>query len=162
MNILKTEKQEAAIAALVEGVSIRSTERMTGIHRDTIMRLMLRAGQNCERLMDQYMRNLNCKRLEMDEIWCYVGKKQRHLSRTDNEFELGDQWIWVALDAESKIIPSYVVGKRSAANAQAFLKDLSGRLDNRVQITSDTLNSYINAVEEAFGKDVDYGQIVKA
>jgi len=162
MNILKAEKQEMAIAALVEGTSIRSVERMTGIHRDTIMRLMLRVGQNCERLLDKHMRHLKCKTIEMDELWCFVGKKQRHLMPEDNIEELGDQWIWVALDAESKIIPSYVVGKRSADNAQVFVKDLASRLDNRVQITSDTLNTYVNAVEDAFGRDVDYGQIVKA
>lgn len=161
MNILKSEKQEMAISALVEGVSIRSIERMTGVHRDTIMRLMLRVGQNCERLLDEYMHNLKCKTIEMDEIWCFVGKKQRHLSVSDNDQVLGDQWIWVALDADSKIIPSYIVGKRTADNAKAFLKDLSDRLDNRVQLTSDPLRSYVDAVEQAFGCNVDYGQIVK-
>src|SRR4030042_6689496 len=125
MNILKTEKQEMAIAALVEGSSIRSVERMTGIHRDTIMRLMVRVGQNCEKLLDSSMRNLTCKTLQVDEIWCYVGKKQRHLNKTDNFEELGDQWVFVALDADSKLIPSYIVGKRSLENAEAFLKDLS-------------------------------------
>ena len=84
MNILKAEKQEMAIAALVEGTSIRSVERMTGIHRDTIMRLMVRVGQNCENILDTYMRNLKCKTLQVDEIWCFVGKKQRHLTRADN------------------------------------------------------------------------------
>jgi IS1 family transposase len=162
MNILKAEKQEMAISALVEGTSIRSVERMTGIHRDTIMRLMVRVGQNCERLLDEHMQHLTCKHLEVDEIWCFVGKKQRHLGLHDNIEELGDQWVFVALDADSKLIPSYVVGKRSAVNAQAFLKDLAGRLDNRVQITSDTLTSYVNAVEDAFGMNVDYGQIVKS
>jgi IS1 family transposase len=162
MNILKAEKQEMAISALVEGVSIRSIERMTGVHRDTIMRLMVKVGQNCERLLDERMRNLNCKHIEVDEIWSYVGKKQRHLSNTDNSFELGDQWVFVALDADSKLIPSYIVGKRTADNAEAFMEDLAGRLDNRVQISSDALTAYINAVEEAFGMNVDYGQIVKA
>jgi IS1 family transposase len=162
MNTLKIEKQEAAISALVEGVSIRSVERMTGIHRDTIMRLMLRVGQNCERLLDERMRNLDCKSIEVDEIWSYVGKKQRHITEEDNPVIVGDQWVFVALDADSKLIPSYIVGKRTAANAEAFMKDLAGRLDNRVQISSDALAAYINAVEEAFGMNVDYGQVVKA
>lgn len=156
MNTLKTEKQETAIAALVEGSSIRSVERMTGIHRDTIMRLMVRVGQKCEKILDTYLRNLTCKNIQVDEIWCYVGKKQRHLNETDNLEELGDQWVFVALDADSKLIPSYIVGKRSADNAQAFIKDLSERLNNRVQLSSDALPAYIEAVEQAFGMNVDY------
>lgn len=162
MNILKIEKQEAAIAALVEGVSIRSVERMTGVHRDTIIRLMVKVGRNCETILDTHMHNLKCQNLEVDEIWCYVGKKQRHLQDTDNALELGDQWVFVALDADSKLIPSYIVGKRTTDNAEAFMKDLAGRLDNRVQLSSDSLATYINAVEDAFGIGVDYGQIVKA
>jgi IS1 family transposase len=165
MNILKAEKQEAAIAALVEGASIRSVERMTGIHRDTIMRLMVKVGLNCERLLDEHMRHLPCKNIEVDEIWCFVGKKQRHTTKNDNNDnieEVGDQWVFVALDADSKLIPSYIVGKRTAGNAEAFLKDLAGRLDNRVQLSSDSMSAYVDAVETAFGINVDYGQIVKS
>lgn len=162
MNILRQEKQEMAIAALVEGASIRSVERMTGIHRDTIMRLGYRVGQGCANLMDSYMKNLKCQTVQVDEIWCFVGKKQRHLKDTDNLEEVGDQWVFVALDAESKLIPSYLVGKRTADNTQAFIKDLSIRLDNRVQLTSDSLTLYAEAVESAFGPNVDYGQLVKA
>jgi IS1 family transposase len=162
MNILRREKQEAAIAALVEGSSIRSVERMIGVHRDTIMRLMIRMGQGCANLMDSYMKNLKCQNLQVDEIWCFVGKKQRHLKDTDNIEELGDQWVFVALDADSKLIPSYLVGKRTTENAYAFIEDLSGRLDNRVQLSSDSLRAYIGAVEESFGMNVDYGQVVKA
>lgn len=94
MNILRPEKQEAAIAALVEGASIRSVERMMGIHRDTIMRLIVRVGQGCADLMDSYMQNLKCQNVQVDEIWCFVGKKQRHLKDTDNIEELGDQYSW--------------------------------------------------------------------
>src|SRR4030042_5774258 len=143
MNTLRAEKQETAISALVEGSSIRSIERMTGIHRDTIMRLMVRIGQNCEKILDATMHNLTCKNIQVDEIWCYVGKKQRHLLETDNREELGDQWVFVAIDADSKLIPSYLVGKRTAENAQAFIKDLSERLDNRVQLSSDALSAYV-------------------
>lgn len=162
MNILKVEKQETAIAALVEGASIRSVERMTGVHRDTIMRLGLRVGQGCEKLLDSSMRNLKCENIQVDEIWSFVGKKQRHLTTTDNVQEVGDQWVFVALDAESKLVPSYLVGKRSATNAIAFIQDLSERLDNRIQLSSDSLAAYADAVERAFGINVDYGQIVKA
>jgi len=162
MNILKAEKQEAAIAALVEGSSIRSVERMTGIHRDTIMRLMVRVGQNCEKILNNNLRNLKCKNLQVDELWCFVGKKQRHLTGVDNIEELGDQWIFVALDSDSKLIPSYIVGKRTMNNAHAFIRDLAGRLDNKVQLSSDSLPAYIDAVEMAFGMEVDYGQVVKA
>ena len=107
MNILRREKQKTAIAALVEGVSIRSVDRMTGIHRDTIMRLMIRTGQGCAHLTDSSMHNLKCQNVQVDEIWCFVGKKQRHLKDTDNLEELGDQRVFVALDADSKLIPSY-------------------------------------------------------
>jgi len=162
MNILRREKQEAAIAALVEGASIRSIERMTGIHRDTIMRLGYRVGQGCANLMDSYMRNLKCQNVQVDEIWTFIGKKQRHLKDTDNLEELGDQWVFVALDADSKLIPSYLVGKRTGENAQAFIADLSNRLNNRVQLSSDSMSAYPDAVELAFGAKVDYGQLVKA
>ncbi len=162
MNILRREKQEAAIAALVEGVSIRSTERMTGIHRDTIMRLGYRVGQGCANLMDSYMKNLKCQTVQIDEIWCYVGKKQRHLKETDDRLELGDQWVWVALDADSKLIPSYLVGKRTVEYAETFIDDLSSRLDNRIQLSSDSLKAYLDVVQTSFGRGVDYGQIVKA
>jgi IS1 family transposase len=161
MNILRQEKKEAVIAALVEGVSIRSTERMTVVHRDTIMRLMVRVGHGCANLMNSYMQNLDCRDLQVDEIWSYVGKKQGHLNDSDNIEELGDQWVFVALDAESKLIPSFLVGKRTANNAQAFIEDLSSRLDNRVQLSSDGLAAYITAVESAFGANVDYAQVVK-
>jgi IS1 family transposase len=161
MNVLPIEKQTMTIGALVEGASIRSVERMTGIHRDTIMRLMVRTGQKCETLMNSYMRNLKCETIQVDEIWCYVGKKQRHVTITDDLNEVGDQWVWVALDADSKLIPSYLVGKRSLENACSFIQDLSERLDNRVQLSSDSLRAYVDAVERAFGMDVDYGQIVK-
>jgi IS1 family transposase len=161
MNTLNIEKQEMAIAALVEGSSIRSVERITGIHHDTIMRLMLRVGENCENLMDSFMRNLPCKKLQMDEIWCFVGKKQKHLKETDNTENMGDQWVFVALDAESKLIPSYKVGKRDLITAKAFLDDLSNRLDNKVQLSSDSLKAYVEAVENSFGANVDYAQVVK-
>lgn len=162
MNKLKIEKQESAIAALVEGASIRSVERMTGIHRDTIMRLTIRTGEKCRKILDQEMHNLKCKRIQLDEIWGYVGKKQRRVGLMDDVEEVGDQWIFVALNADTKLIPSYIVGKRTAENALALTDDLSSRLTNRVQISSDALKAYVDAVDLAFGGNVDYGQIVKS
>ena len=100
MNILKDEKKEAIITGLVEGVSIRSLERMSGVHRDTIMRLMVKTGNNCESIMDTKMNKLTCKNIEVDELWTYVGKKQRHITTDDNPYEVGDFWTFVAVDSD--------------------------------------------------------------
>ncbi|MDO8751318.1 MAG: IS1 family transposase [Dehalococcoidia bacterium] len=162
MNKLKIEKQTAVIRALVEGSSIRSTERMTGVHRDTIMRLMVQVGDTCGEVLDHTMRGLHCQRIEVDEIWAYVGKKQRHVQDGENPAQVGDFYTWVAMDADSKLVPSFRVGKRDAANAHAFITDLASRLENRVQLSSDALRLYVDAVEAGFGPDVDYAQIVKA
>ena len=162
MNKLKPEIQEQVISALVEGSSIRSVERMTGVHRDTIMRLGVHVGTKCGATMDAMMHGLDCKRLELDEIWAYVSKKQRHVTLSDNPASVGDFWTWVALDAETKLVPTYLVGKRDAATAHEFVTDLASRLNNRVQLSSDGLRLYIEAVEAGFGGDVDYAQIVKS
>ena len=161
MNKLKIEKKAMVINALIEGNSIRSTERMTGTHRDTIMRLMERVGTGCEIIMDQAMRNLPCRNIQVDEIWGFVRKKQRHLTGKDDPFRQGDMWTYVALDSDTKLIPAYRVGKRNAENTRAFISDLSSRLVNRVQLSSDALALYVEATELAFGDNVDYGQIVK-
>lgn len=161
MNRLNLDRRTQIVSALVEGNSIRSTERMTGVHRDTIMRLLVEVGTGCAELMDEKMRELHCKRVQCDEIWSYVGKKQRHLKPTDNEARVGDQWTFVAIDAETKLIPAYRVGKRTWTDASIFMKDLSMRLANRVQLSTDGLAAYADAVERAFGADVDYGQAVK-
>lgn len=161
VNRLSIERRSQIIGALVEGNSIRSTERMTETHRDTIMRLMVEVGTGCGKLMNEEMRDLPCKRIQVDEIWAYVGKKQRQVSKTDDKSRVGDHWTFVAIDPDTKLIPSYLIGKRSKSNVIAFMTDLSERLANCVQISSDALNSYVDAVEQAFGADVDYGQAVK-
>ena len=161
MNRVPLARRTQIINCLVEGNSIRSTERMTGTHRDTICRLLVEVGAGCATLMDEQMRELPCRRIQVDEIWAYVGKKQAHLTREDDRSRLGDMWTFVALDPETKLIPSYRVGKRTRSNAVAFMTDLSERLSNRVQISSDSLRSYEDAVEQAFGADVDYGMLVK-
>jgi IS1 family transposase len=162
MNKLKTEKKEAVISALIEGNSIRSTERMFGVHRDTIMRLLVEVGTGCAQLLDSTMRNLTCQRIQADEIWCFVGKKERMVSGTDDRARVGDKWVWVGIDADTKLIPCYRVGQRTATDARAFMADLSGRLSNRVQLSTDSLAAYLAAVDGAFGADIDYGQIVKS
>jgi IS1 family transposase len=159
-NILKTEKKIAVIAALAEGMAIRQIERMTEIHRDTIMRLGVKVGQGCARIMDEKMRDLNCQNIQVDELWGFVGKKKRNLTPEDDASK-GDVWTFCALDADTKLVPSYRVGKRDLPTAQAFMDDLSSRLKNRVQLSSDGLRAYVEAVEQSFGADVDYGQIVK-
>jgi IS1 family transposase len=159
-NILPREKQAVIIGALAEGSSILAVERMTGVHRDTIMRLGLRVGQGCAALLDARMRNLTCRHLEFDEIWGFIGKKQRHV-RPEDDPELGDVWTFCAIDEDTKLVPSFKVGKRDTATANAFVADVASRLKNRTQISADALRAYVEAVERAFGANVDFAQIVK-
>src|SRR5712671_6674450 len=161
MNRVPLARRVQVINCLVEGNSIRSTERMTGTHRDTICRLLAEVGAGCATLMDEQMRELPCRRIEVDEIWAYVGKKQRLMTPLDDPRRVGDQYTFVALDAETKLVPAYLVGKRDLPTATAFITDLSERLANRVQLSSDALPAYVEATERAFGADIDYGQVVK-
>lgn len=160
-NLLPFEKKIAAISALAEGTSIRAVERMTGVHRDTIMRLAVRVGQGCAELLDKTMHDLPCRRIQLDEIWGFIGKKQRFTKIGDQARGLGDVWTYVALDADTKLVPAYSVGKRDNYHTNAFLEDLAKRMKNRVQVSTDGLDSYPNAIERGFGCEVDYGQIVK-
>lgn len=161
MNRLNLDRRTQIIGALVEGNSIRSTERMMGVHRDTIMRLLVEVGTGCAAIMDEKMRELPCKRVQCDEIWSFVGKKQRQVKPGDDRNRVGDQWTFVAIDSDTKLVPAYRVGKRTRPHAVAFMQDLSARMANRVQLSTDGLNTYVDAVERAFGADVDYGQAVK-
>jgi IS1 family transposase len=161
MNRLPIDRRAQIINALVEGNSIRSTERMLNVHRDTIMRLMVEVGNGCATIMDEQMRDLLCERIQVDEIWSYVGKHQRFMRPHDDQRRVGDMWTFVALDPDTKLVPAYLVGKRTVPNTVAFIHDLSERLANRVQLTSDAMRSYVDAVEWAFGADVDYAQSVK-
>lgn len=159
-NGLDRERQAIIIGALAEGWSIRAIERMTGVHRDTIMRLGVRVGQGCAALMDAKMQNLPCRNIQVDELWGFIGKKERHLL-VDDDPTLGDVWTFCGIDADTKLVPTYKVGKRDRETANAFVSDVASRLANRVQITSDALRAYVEAVELAFGSGVDYAQIVK-
>jgi IS1 family transposase len=160
VNRLSIERRTQIIGALVEGNSIRSVERMTNTHRDTIMRLGFEVGKGCHRLMFEKMRGLNCQRIECDEIWSYVRKKQNQL-KPGESVRAGDFWTFVAIDPETKLVPCYLTGKRTLENATMFMRDLARRVDNRPQISTDGLPSYIRAVEDAWGSRVDYGQVVK-
>jgi len=157
-NKLATEKKVSVISMLAEGSSIRAIERITGINRNTIMTLGVRVGNACKRIMDEKMRGLTCKNVEIDEIWGFVGAKRNNAKKAG---AYGDVWTFIALDADTKLIPSYVVGKRDAYHTKMFMDDLASRLTMRVQISSDSLASYPEAFERSFGADADYGQIVK-
>ncbi len=141
---------------------MRATERMTGVNRETIGTLLVRVGNGCADLMDEKMRDLGCDRLEIDELWAFVSKKQRHVTSEDDASRVGDTWTYVALDADTKLVPSFLVGKRDAACTQAFISDVASRLRNRVQISTDGLRSYIEAIGAAFAETgVDYAQLHK-
>jgi len=158
---LSKDKQIAVTAALAEGSSIRSIERMTGVHRDTIMRLGVRIGQGCARLLDEKMRGLDCHRIELDEIWGFIGKKIRNVTEFDDP-TFGDVWTFCAIDAETKLVPAYKVSsRRSVPVTVEFISDLKSRLNNRIQISSDAMRSYGEAIDTVFGTEVDYAQIVK-
>ncbi len=160
-NVLNPDKKIAIIGALAEGSSIRSIERITGVHRDTIMRLGVKVGQGCATLLDAKMRDLPCHHLQFDEIWGFIGKKQRNLLVDDDETQFGDVWTFCAIDAETKLVPSFRCGKRDAVTANAFVEDVASRMRTRVQVTTDALRLYVEAIERGFGADVDYGRVIK-
>jgi hypothetical protein len=140
-NTLSTDKQIALIAALAEGSSIRGIERMTGVHRDTIMRLGVKIGQGCMNILDGKMVELPCDDLQLDEIWGFVGKKNKHLKADDDESQLGDVWTFCAVDRKTKAVPCFKVGKRDAITTNAFVRDLASRLRGRAQLSTDGLKT---------------------
>jgi IS1 family transposase len=160
MNVLPFDKQVQVIAAITEGCSIRSTERLTGVNRNTIMSLGLRVGEGCERLHDRLMRDLQVNLIELDEQWDFVAKKQRHVQDGDPK-SYGDTWVFIALASTQKAVLSYRIGKRTMENTEALAMDLRARILNRPQITSDGYAPYVGAVEAAFGLDVDYAMLTK-
>jgi len=163
MNCLNVDKQLAVIAALIEGNSIRSISRMTGVHKTTIQSLLYRVGDNCERLMQKYMRNLSIRTIQADEIWCFVGKKQGRLTEEErgNGSTFGDQYVYVAMDPDTKLVPVYDIGRRDRLTTIKFIKRLEARLNNRIQLFTDAYVSYREAVYRAFGTDIDFAQIRK-
>jgi transposase-like protein/IS1 family transposase len=150
-----------AIQCLIEGCSIRSTERLTGLNRNTILRLLETVGTRCESLMDAKLRGLRCRYIQCDEIWTFVQKKQRKVRKDERSAEIGDQWVFVGMDADTKLVASFHVGKRSIENTRTFICDLHSRLANQVQLTTDGFHFYTKVVPETFGLDVDFAQLVK-
>ncbi|HEY3928502.1 MAG TPA: IS1 family transposase [Candidatus Koribacter sp.] len=156
------DKGLLAIQLLIEGTSVRTVERITSLHRDTILRLLVLAGERCIALMDTKMRNLRCKRVQADEIWSFVAKKQKNV-RIGDSAEFGDAWVFVVLDADTKLIPSYMVGKRNRETTYTFLSDLKQRFapEHRFQLTTDGFHFYERGVEDVFAGLADFAQITK-
>lgn len=148
------------VSALTEGNSLRATERMTGVCRPAIARLLLLMGAGCQRLHDTMLRELRCDVLELDEVWGYVAKKEARVREGDPP-EYGDAYVWIGFDSVTKLVASYRVGKRSTDEARGFALDLRARIVGKPQITTDGFKPYIEAIESAFGVDVHYAQILK-
>jgi|SRR5579859_4199598 len=161
MNKLSTEEKVSVVSCLVEGNSLRSTVRMTGIHRTTIQKFLVELGAACSEYQDKAFRNLPCKRLQCDEIWAFCGAKEKNASPEKKRQGRGGVWTWTALDADTKLVPCWFVGNRDSGAAYHFMLDLSERLANRVQLTTDGFKSYLQAAENAFGSEVDYAQLQK-
>ncbi|MGB5139906.1 MAG: IS1 family transposase, partial [Candidatus Zixiibacteriota bacterium] len=150
------------VSALVEGNSIRSTVRMTGASKNTIVKLLAEIGSVCAEYQDKTLRNLKCTKIQCDEIWSFCYAKQKNVPKDkQGQFGYGSIWTWTALDPDSKLIVSWLVGMRNAEWANAFMADLKKRLSNRVQLTTDTNRTYLVAVDEAFGTDIDYAMLIK-
>ena len=163
MNRLPRDKQITIIKALTEGCSIRSIERMYDVHRDTVMRLMVRTGQHCMTIMDDVIRNVPAGVIQCDEIWTFVRKKDRRLNQLERHNPvIGSQYIFVAMDADTKLVPCYQVGKRIPEVANGFMLNLRERLVGRPTIITDGFDPYFEAVELAFGQNVRYAQLIKS
>lgn len=162
MNVLPVHKRVLILKCLTEGVSMRATARIADVSRNTVNKLLIDAGRACLDYQDRVLRDLPCRRIEVDEIWEFVYVKRRNAPRAKNPPPVaGDVWTWVALDPESKLVPSWRIGDRSAETGMEFMHDLAGRLAHRVQLTSDGHGAYLEAVETAFGGNIDYAMLVK-
>jgi len=163
MNKLTHEQRVQAVNCLIEGCSIRATVRMTGIAKKTVMRVLREVGEICESYQDRTLRNLACRRIQLDELWGFNYCKAKTVTPeiAERVSGAGDVWLWVAIDAQTKLVPCWRLGDRNAGTAFAFVHDLKARLKNRVQITSDGHRVYLTAIESAFGSEVDYAMLVK-
>jgi IS1 family transposase len=159
MNKLETSKRAQILHCLCEGTSLRATTRLTGAAINTVVKLLCDAGNACTRYQDKVLRNLTCKRLQCDEVWAFVGCKQKNVK--DGERSRGDVWTWAAIDADTKLVPCWFVGTRDGGAAYHFIHDLKSRLVHRVQLTTDGHAAYLNAVEDAFGSEIDYAMLCK-
>lgn len=162
MNRLSLSERSQVIAALVEGNSINATVRMTGVAKHTILKLLKDTGCACAEYHNRLVRNVKARRVQCDEIWAFCHAKEKNLrEELRGKFGFGDVWTWTAIDAETKLIVSYVIGNRGASTAHALMQDLASRVEGRIQLTTDGHTVYANAVESAFGADIDYSMLVK-
>lgn len=162
INKLSIERRAQILRCLVEGNSIRATSRIAGVAKNTVIKLLVDAGKACSEYQDKTLRNLSCKRLQCDETWSFCYAKQKNVPvQHRGQFGYGDVWTWTAIDADTKLIPSWLVGDRTAEIAYIFIQDLASRLKHRVQLTTDGLKAYLEAVEGVFGADIDYSMLIK-
>lgn len=162
MNRLPLERRAQIIGLLAEGASLRATSRLADVSINTVTKLLLDVGSACERYQDQMLRGLKCKRIQCDEIWAFVYAKAKNLpEKYAGAFGYGDVWTWTAIDADTKLVPSWAVGRRDGFTAQAFIRDLADRLATRVQLTTDGHKVYLEAIEGAFGSAIDYAMLIK-
>ena len=161
-NVLSNADRTAVVSALVEGCSIRATARMTGVARNTVTKLLLDLAKVCAAYSNDKLVNLPCKRLQVDDIWEFCYAKEKNVpADLKGQWGYGDVWTFVAIDADTKLVPSWLVGYRDSGSATELMQDLVSRLSNRVQLTTDGLKAYLSAVEDAFGGDVDFAQLQK-
>ncbi|HEV2352121.1 MAG TPA: DDE-type integrase/transposase/recombinase [Terriglobia bacterium] len=162
MKTLSDAKRAQVIACICKGNSVRSTVRITGVAKNTVAKLLVELGNVCIEYQDRVFRNLKCKRVQCDEIWSFVYAKQKNVpNEMSGKFGVGDVWTWVAIDADTKLIPSFMMGNRDGRTAKIFIEDLASRLASRVQLTTDGLKAYLNAVEDASGSGIDYAMLNK-
>ena len=161
MNKISTEERSRVVACLVEGNSLRATTRMTGVHRTTVMKLLVDLGNACSKYQDEAFRSLPCKRIQCDEIWNFVGCKERNVPADERGKGRGDVWTWTAICPDTKLVPCWFIGNRDGEAAYHFMHDLAGRMANRIQMTTDGFRPYLGAVEDAFGSGIDYAQLIK-
>ena len=159
-NHLTTQEKALVLSLLTEGNSLRTISRVSGIARNTISKLLLDAGEQAREMLDREMVNLQVSRLQVDEIWTFVAKKQKRVRENDSP-ECGDQYVFVALDADTKLVPTFRVGKRTEEIARSFMSELATRINTRFQLTTDAFRPYVDAVDYAFGTEIDYGMLHK-
>ena len=163
MNRLSTARRAQVIGCLVEGMSMRATTRVTGVAKQTVTDLLIDMGQACSEYQDYALRNLDCKIIEADEIWSFCYAKQKNVpTKYENEPGYGDVWTWTAIDAQTKLMPSWLVGERTTADCYTFLSDLKGRLkNNRIQLTTDGLGAYATVADALWRNNADFAQLIK-
>ncbi len=161
MNKLQTERRAQILKCLCEGNSIRATARLTDSAINTVVKLLVDVGRACSRYQDETFRNLKCRRIQCDEVWSFCYAKEKNCTPEMKRKGAGDVWTWAAIDADTKLIPTWFIGRRDAGAAYHFIHDLKARLANRVQLTTDGHIAYLSAVEDAFGCEVDYAMLQK-